>query len=55
MQTDYMKCDRCEGIHEKGEIVCPCDCHEVKPHPDLMWRNPQFRTYCQDCTLENRL
>lgn len=24
-------CDRCAGIHYKGEKVCYCQCHETNP------------------------
>ena len=46
-----MQCDRCDGIHSKGKIVCPCDCHDEKRGLDFIPRwGHNGEIMCRDCS-----
>ena len=44
-----MVCERCEGIHKKGDRVCPCHCHDNMGHqpwyPRPMWQGKNHQRF----------
>ena len=38
-----MACERCEGIHRKGEKVCYCHCHDKIGHQPWYPQVPRWQ------------